>query len=241
MNFCKVHGCRYTFSHTTYGHTCGKCKLTGHGQYECGKSYKIDRLKSYYNDVLPEHKHCEISDCKYKWSHMTIAHNSNNSNIIKYVIKCPLCRKENKIKTEQKKVYGLDNDCIICLENKVEIYFPDCGHVCICYKCLNQLDNKIIDIDDIYILSEHQIINSEEGEIVIERAKDIIYKNRHLCYNKIYTIIAIGMGCCWYIRQENNRSLEGFFMHSDMWGQYGPLNDDRPKMQEFINGYAQIR
>ena len=46
------------------------------------------------------------------------------------------------------------------------------------------------------------------------------------------------MGCIWYARRNNNfEKIELFFMHSDNWGQYGPLTDDRPKLNAFIDGY----
>ena len=42
---CKVEGCRYPLSHSTPGHTCGKCYRPGHGIMECGNPDKIRILK----------------------------------------------------------------------------------------------------------------------------------------------------------------------------------------------------
>jgi hypothetical protein len=51
-----------------------------------------------------------------------------------------------------------------------------------------------------------------------------------------YIIKYGGLGCCWYIRNNNNK-IEYFFMHSDSWGQYGENTSDLEKLNYFIHGY----
>jgi hypothetical protein len=57
--------------------------------------------------------------------------NKKNSKIIP----CPLCRTMNYVPNKQKLISGLEATCSVCIDNKVEIYLPDCGHVCICNTC----------------------------------------------------------------------------------------------------------
>ena len=40
------------------------------------------------------------------------------------------------------------------------------------------------------------------------------------------------------ILSDNN--IEGFFMHSDEWGQYGEGSDSRPYVAEFVYGYTDV-
>lgn len=153
--YCKVKNCRYNDSHTTAGHRCGICKKSGHGQSECSD---ID-LKNYLSykygkDKLPEDVRCTILNCRYKWSHKNIAHHCKNCganhaynvcpHIVKkkeiYKIECPICRIENDILVDQKKMYGLEELCKVCMDKPIEIFLPKCGHSCICSECLQEMD-----------------------------------------------------------------------------------------------------
>ena len=56
--------------------------------------------------------------------------------------------------------------------------------------------------------------------------------------HRVYTKINAGMGCTWYARRTNNfEKIELFFMHCDNWGQYGPITDDRSKLDNFLSGF----
>ena len=54
MNNCKVQGCRYSTSHSTESHKCGKCDQFGHGQIECGNFQKIKKLEKYFTNYVSE-------------------------------------------------------------------------------------------------------------------------------------------------------------------------------------------
>jgi len=54
MTNCKVQGCRYSTSHSTDAHQCGKCHQFGHGQIECGNSQKMKRLEKYFTNYVSE-------------------------------------------------------------------------------------------------------------------------------------------------------------------------------------------
>lgn len=243
-NYCKVHSCRFPHSHTTSGHKCGHCGQYGHGVIECDDNNKLDALKPFLTDRLPDDMHCNIVGCTYKWSHMTRAHHCSKcgrnhhsrdciisyanehdtyrniaSDLIGYdniyichilgmgcrnyirkksgiiellfmhndawgqygsdlddtpiyekfienmmqlnssvltslnipdpitgdlpivntsIVKCPVCRTENE-KSVIKKIKGLSENCSICYDKNVEVYFPKCEHACVCNDCFEKL------------------------------------------------------------------------------------------------------
>lgn len=59
--------------------------------------------------------------------------------------KCPLCRCDNKIiidtVDDYKKLFIDDSneECCICMNNKVSIKLPSCSHQCLCYSCFSIL------------------------------------------------------------------------------------------------------
>jgi len=243
-SYCKSDGCRFSQSHTTSGHKCGKCGEYGHGVMECGNNDRIVKLPN--DDHLPQALWCTMLGCSYPWSHASRAHHCSKcgrnhhsrdciiSNAIQHetyrnihvdlvdydnvfivhgigmgcvnyirkkngvvetlfmhsdawgqygpdeddtpiytkflenmielnsivlvslniphpitgdlpvnmqvsdIIKCPVCRTENE-KSEIKKVKGLSDNCSICYDNNVEVYFPKCEHACVCNDCFNKL------------------------------------------------------------------------------------------------------
>ncbi len=245
-NFCMVSNCRYPKTHVTMGHQCGRCKKYGHGILECNNPIKIKNLHDKYkNDTLKVENYCTIYPCSHKHLHTTEAHqcgicNGNHSSDLHNIlnqqvieeinIKCPLCRKDNNLKLNQNKVKGCTDLCCICLTKPVEIFFPDCGHVCTCNDCFNKLilkDEKL----DYEILQEADLNESIKNEAKRKFGK---------LSGKIFCKIYAGMGCNFYVRKDINENLEGFMMHQDNWGQYGPETDDRPKLNDFIKNYYSI-
>lgn len=57
------------------------------------------------------------------------------------MVKCPLCRCENA-EDEIKTIKGLDATCTVCLENKIETYFPACKHSPVCLSCFDLLEKN---------------------------------------------------------------------------------------------------
>ena len=241
--YCKVKKCRYPHSHVTLGHRCGICKCYGHGQIECNNNVKKKQLKHITkDDKLPQNKYCTITDCKFKHLHTTRAHHCNRcgqNHSIKtcplvvgikpnndYIVECPLCRTNNIIKLTQKQIYGCDNICCICKINKVTVFFPECGHVCVCFDCFKKIDKSVYVGND-YIKNEADIPLN-----IITRVKKIF--KGHKC--KIHTQTYGGMGCTWYIRRDfEDGELIGFFLHSDNQGQYGV--NHIPSAEKFVEGY----
>ena len=57
---------------------------------------------------------------------------------------------------------------------------------------------------------------------------------------KIYLQIYAGMGCYYYAKRDDiDKSITLFFMHSDMWGQY-PGADDSTKLKHFLAGHRPV-
>ncbi len=54
MTNCKVQGCRYSTSHSTESHKCGKCQQFGHGQVECGNLQKMKSLEKHFTNYVSE-------------------------------------------------------------------------------------------------------------------------------------------------------------------------------------------
>ena len=147
--FCQVKGCRYSFSHTTKGHLCGKCNQFGHGMQECGKPAKIAFLERIINIDLPLHLQCTISGCESKETHSNSSHYCKeckqrtdsciHCTIVNNFItkKCPICKLDSEVDTNLQIFTG--SDCIICYEEKKMILFKGCKHAIICKDCFIKL------------------------------------------------------------------------------------------------------
>ena len=237
--YCKVKYCRFDATHTTQGHLCGKCNKYGHGECECNDQLSKMHLRQYCRDILPLELQCTFGNCKYKKYHKSSAHHCKDCNkrshskstcpsnkIINYHISCPICRQINIISKTQTNIFGSSTECVICLTNNVQVYFPVCGHTCICTTCLTKLDtNYIIDPD---IKNENKLIDEHYP---IDEIKNKLKETPS------YIIIYEGMGCISYIRRYNELSpLEGYFCHSD--DVYSPELIEKGK--KFIDGYEFI-
>ena len=242
IKYCFVTKCNYNKTHVTKEHICGKCNNKGHGQIECGKQSLLYNLNQYYNDTLPDELHCSFYDCNYKHLHITnshtclnckkIRHSPATCNLIKKVIKCPLCKEENVLDALQKDVKGIDTKCCICLENNVNIYFPKCGHLCVCRDCYDLLNNKNIFNKDFLIKKEQEMINDYNNN-----RYDMNYIKYKLLTYPSYIIYNEGMGSYHLIRRLNVDSpLEFFFVHSDDHMIPNHIN----YINNFLNGYAKV-
>ena len=246
MSICKVSGCRFKHSHTTKSHKCGTCGKYGHGQVECSSNYLKNQLKVHYSDTLDESRWCTFKNCKYHKTHSNSAHNCINCGERghcvdscpkkKHKVKCPICNKVNIFQGESK-LYGLSEKCKICLCEEINVILPECKHACICTTCMLKLDTYVN--DDYSNLDELIIIQNDLPPNIIQIAKDKF----KLIDGKIYTSAYGGMGCIYYLRRDSKHSqLQGFFLHSDMQGQYGsgPKYDHSPYVELFTEGYTCI-
>jgi len=75
QSYCIVQGCRFSSTHLTSSHKCGKCGRFGHGQMECNNSIMINQLKSNSISIkLPQNLYCESLYCPCPWSHTSESH-----------------------------------------------------------------------------------------------------------------------------------------------------------------------
>ena len=184
---------------------------------------------------------CTVLECKYPFLHNSLAHhcsicfgnhsntlhNNTNKNIF---IKCPICRQSNELDINQKKISGSTDKCCVCLDKEIEIFLPKCGHACLCSACADVIKEEMININN-KIISFNNIPNQVISEAV-RKYGDLT--------GNIYCIVYGGMGCCWYVRKNSNNNIDGFFMHSDSWGQYGESTDETPYLNTFIQNFIKI-
>jgi hypothetical protein len=240
---CQVYLCRHKTSHVTAGHLCGQCKNYGHGQAECGRQDKVNNLKQYKSEVMLQDNWCTMKDCGFRWSHCNMSHNCRichkNHNITdcsRYKpkepepnneIECPICCKKSKVFTKPKIHFGLSETCKVCTSNTINIVLP-CGHICLCDECyIEMLINK----------QDQPNLNPMHDNLK-DKAINILAQHE----GKIYCIVTAGMGCSMYYNRDHVNSIfKSFFMHSDDWGQYGPDSDKTPELNEFLNGYIEIK
>ena len=144
-------------------------------------------------------------------------------------VKCPICKQENRIKRNQQKVYGLSESCVVCMDNTANIFFPSCGHVCTCSKCLNLLvlsehrDGYNIPYDENYLLGMKYNLEDIKSKL-----------KEYPCYVNILN----GLGIYTCIRRLNNESeLECLICSPD--DIYD--NNKMRRTKDFIEGYAYIR
>lgn len=249
LNYCKVKNCRFSKSHTTKSHKCGNCHSYGHGEIECDTQIARINLKQYWTDQLPKELYCTFGGCLHYKYHTSDSHHcefcnnryhSKNTcplNILPNImeINCPICKQSNIIQENQKKIFGLTDICAVCLNHNVEVFLPQCGHVCLCVNCSKLLDKKIIINNNIDTNSYDGIRNES---ILQSQLYDLATVKSYLKQYPSYVVVYEGMGCCTYIRRLNsNSTLEGLFIHSD------DVYDPNKILQnnEFINGYCEIR
>jgi len=147
--YCKVRNCYNPYIHVTRGHKCELCKEAGHGQFECRFPSLKQRLENHWYDIMKYNDKCNIANCEYRHFHKTEGHPCPNCQSVGHTLedclnrykslKCPICRTDNQIDVMQTKISGLSDECCICMDNKVEIYLKECGHVCLCSNCFLQM------------------------------------------------------------------------------------------------------
>jgi hypothetical protein len=241
---CKVKYCRFSISHVTKSHVCGKCKKLGHGEIECGDQYKINRLNMFLNDEILIDMQCSFGGCSSKKYHTIDAHHCEHCNerlhsketcpkIIKnYNINCPICKQNNIFSINQQKVFNVSELCCICMTDPVEIYLPNCGHICICNLCCIELDKKNKDLVSINLLN-----NIRSEEFLISQSLDLdLIKSKLKPYPSYLKILYDMNNICIIRRLNINSKLEAIYETSE-----DHLIDTKiDQINKFLEGYAYI-
>lgn len=187
----------------------------------------------YSNDILPEHLWCCRKDCINYKTHTTNTHrceicgnfhckdncpnNKEYHNRIQkekldsqdttgnpnYILACPMCKCENRIYKEQKLVYGIEQECIVCMSNKINIYLPQCGHTILCKSCIEILSTEY---NTLKLDEESNIVYEPKFGLprgyIYDELENIVYNNIKGKDGKIYIVVYAGMGCIWMLRRE---------------------------------------
>ena len=253
IQYCQATQCRFSWSHVTSSHLCGRCKRFGHGELECGHESAIADLTQHcVGESLPPELHCTVNGCTYKSTHQSVAHHcrlclQNHSSydcpktkvsqtlsltvLPPLKIECPLCRQMNTVSADQKQVFGVKDQCVVCMEQPCEIFFPQCGHVCLCRACGYQMGGNV----------ENPYAPHNNGGQFPQAVESAAFSKMGRRNGPIYVILSAGMGCSWYLRRaEAGAPLEGFFMHSDSWGQYDGGDNQTDQLKTFIEGFQEI-
>ena len=169
MNFCNVDCCLFASYHVTIGHKCSVCGVFGHGRNEHGNSQKINSLKNFYKDLIPNNLRCTAQYCRFYAYHITTGHKCGtcsrfghgkvectyyedlqneydlkfDDNSSKITIECPICTTKNPINDSTESYLPNDHNCSICLESVSKIInFSVCKHACACPSCYEKLKNN---------------------------------------------------------------------------------------------------
>lgn len=217
MNTCRAKGCRFSNTHVTLGHRCGKCNLFGHGVVECGKLNNILSLRNISrNDKISENARCDVQDCLHKWSHIKSAHHCKKCSERGHsTSNCPQSRRYDSSRND------------LGIFSRWENYSPFFSE-----------DDEDDEIESSVVESTTDIQHGSFSDYDKDSERAALSKMGSID-GKIYVTIPSGMGCSfWYRRASRYTFLERLFIHSDDWGQYGPGRVSQHT--SFINGYVQI-
>ena len=173
---------------------------------------------------------CQINKCRYACSHTTVKHCCGKCGQLGHgQIECGhpnLIAKLEKYKNDV-----INTPCSIskCIDPHTH---TSNGHTCLyCDSLINSCGHTINCPEITGIISDN--IDDFNKEIS-NYAKSVSNLN-----NNEYTSRYAGMGCTWYIRN-NDGKYEYLFMHSDSWGQYGKDTSDLPRYKAFIYEYKKV-
>jgi hypothetical protein len=172
---------------------------------------------------------CKVNGCRHNFSHVTCMH------------QCGSCKLFGHGQTECGKKHLMDSLKQYwdeCIELSDCCKTPNCdepnthntsGHCCIYCGTRNQKHLKRCPkITGEYLTDPTSVGFDPQG----------VGQTQELC-NKTFTYFYGGMGCQWYIRNNNN-TLEYFFLHSDEVGQYGEDYSSIPCLVAFMHGYKEV-
>lgn len=120
------------------------------------------------------------------------------------------------------------------MDNKVQIFFPKCGHVCVCSKYFSRMSKLVLQkapLTNCSIISENNLPNH-----IREKALQIFGN----ATGKIHTSILSGINCYYFIRRTNsNTALEAILIDYDSWAQYDSQVYNTVMLEEFCDGFNQ--
>ena len=170
---------------------------------------------------------CQVLNCRFNHTHITSGHMCGTCK--KYghgQMECGDISKMSNLNQYKSDELMEDNWCknIGCEHQRT--HTTDAHH---CSKCFKRHGETTCIIQT---LDTHRSMYS--GNKQLNEFDSLKFMNTHRTEN-VYCIVMLGMGCTLYIRIKSEL-ISSIFMHSDMWGQYGPTCNDRPIFEAFIEG-----
>lgn len=163
---------------------------------------------------------CKVKNCRYPHSHVTKNHLCSKCN--KYGHGQMECNNQ-QLKDELKKYFNET------LPKHLHCTFNGCTHA----KFHSNLAHHCSKCFERHATSDCTINNGIVQDIIQKYLNELNYIS-----NNKYVSIYCGMGCLVYVRKTNYK-LDGIFMHSDSWGQYGPATDETPRFNKFIENLTE--
>lgn len=191
--WCCRKDCDTYMTHTTETHRCDICN-----GFHCKDNCPMNN--EYHNRVRKEQ----------------LDSTTNMLKIPDYIICCPMCKTENKLFKDQKPVYGIDQECVVCMSNKINVYLPQCGHTIMCMNCMEHISNEKTNIvsDSSNII--YELKSGLPRGYIYQELEELIYNSIKGIDGKIYVIVYAGMGCVWILRREGiGHVFDVRFSHSD--------------------------
>lgn len=171
---------------------------------------------------------CKVKGCRYSTLHVTSSHQCGKCKFLGHgQIECDDKKKKKHLETFHDDSFHVHDYC-----TEIGCTFPEThktdGHCCLyCgkrdghMKLCPSINTKTIFTNPLQIPIESYIIGVAEK------------KNIKIGF---YITEFAGMGSSWFIRNHNGK-LEYFFMHGDLWGQYGEDTSEIPRLNCFLRGY----
>ena len=169
---------------------------------------------------------CKVYGCRYANSHVTNGHKCGKCNGFGHGQ--VECNNENKMKQLQQYYSEVMPNSQFCqVKNCYHQHLhTTSGHCCRYCGKLNTHMKQCPVINSRYLFDDPKSVGTD----ITEDVKKI---NIRIGY---YIILYGGMGCTWYVRN-NNRTIEYLFLHSDSQGQYGEDFSDIPRVNAFLYNY----
>ena len=150
-------------------------------------------LLVHAGEELPPDKHCTFPGCDHPGWHTTRAHHCKRCSQNHSVAQCPLLHAPtlptrlshcvpylwaaNIIPAQFQKMYGCENDCAVCLVNKVNVFLPQCGHICICTECMHKMDTHQEQSSQFKVYDESEIpahtVREVKQQLFLKRRKSV--------------------------------------------------------------------
>ena len=173
--------------------------------------------------------YCKVDGCRFPESHTTRGHKCGYCGSYGHgQIECGNSTKIEDLREYFEEILPIEKWCTYCPSTSTFIKKTHTNEAHNCKNCGKRHGEDQCIIQEFEVYSERFISINEVNRFSKQKFQDAEDDN-------IYTSVYSGMGSTLYIRKKNG-SILSLFMHGDSWGQYGSNLDDRPILNNFIEG-----